>query len=67
MKNIIKKNGKHYLVSTVDTFDNGWETMVFLCDADGEVADWAELACNRYSDREEADTGHFEMVQNFHP
>lgn len=28
-KTLVKKEGKEFVVSTVDTFDAGWETLVF--------------------------------------
>lgn len=44
---VIKINQSYYLVDKADTFDVGWETMVFHCNKDGEVTDWQEL----YTDR----------------
>lgn len=44
---IIKINQSYYLVDKADTFDAGWETMVFCCDEEGEVTDWQELYADR--------------------
>ncbi len=48
--------GKWYLVSTADTFDNGPETMVFKCDKTGTVnnardlyAEWHKTMDEGYS------------------
>lgn len=44
---VIKMGQSYYLVDKADTFDVGWETMVFCCNEEGEVTDWQEL----YTDR----------------
>ena len=67
MQTVIERGGKHYMVSTVETFDNGWETMVFLAAADGSVIDWTDLDCQRYDSEEEAKGGHLAMVNHFDP
>lgn len=43
------KDGKYYYVDSADTFDAGYETMVFPADEKGEVTDWGDLYCERYS------------------
>ncbi len=62
----ILKSGKvasgYVYVSTNNTFDVGLETMVFQCDSSGEVTDWTELDCDRYSDESEATDGHKMIV-----
>lgn len=67
MKTRIVRDGKHYMVSTVDTWDAGWETMVFPCTPDGDVTDYGELACQRYYGEEDATNGHAQMVLDFQP
>lgn len=42
-----------------------FETMVFHSDANGNVTDWIELDCNRYSSIEAARMGHNDMVLNW--
>lgn len=45
---VIFKLGKdYYLADQADTFDCGWETMIFKCDKEGNVDSWIEL----YTDR----------------
>lgn len=60
-----KVNSGYVYVSTADTFDVGLETMVFECDASGDVLDWGELDCNRYTDFGEAENGHKLMVASW--
>lgn len=54
-------NGEHYLIDTADIID-GYETMVFACDAEGNVDDWSDLDCERYGTWEDAQKGHELMV-----
>jgi len=65
MKTKIKRGEKEFMVSTVETFDKGWETMVFEM-REGDVY-YADLACRRYEDEEQATAGHIEMVSDFQP
>ena len=67
LKNIIETNNKnvqsgYVYVSTVDTFDTGLETMVFMCDVHGDVLDWSGLDTDRYYTEEEAEAGHRMML-----
>lgn len=65
MKSVIASNKVEsgwVLVSTVDSFDHGLETMVFECDQGGSVINWSDLDCNRYDDWSEAESGHERMV-----
>lgn len=39
------------------------ETMIFECDADGNVENWSELYCQRYFSDEEAIEGHALILQ----
>lgn len=39
-----------------------WETMVFPAGDDGEPSSFGELYCDRYSTRDDAETGHAETV-----
>ena len=65
LKTVIERATGYYLVSTVDTFDAGLETMVFRCKKDGEVTDYTDLASDRYNTVEEARNGHQHMVDTF--
>jgi hypothetical protein len=66
MSNILKQTvvQEKYLVSTIELgrYFGGssmeYETMVFHCNAAGEVTDWIELYCNRYSFLQDAIEGH---------
>jgi hypothetical protein len=60
-KTKVEKNGKTYEVSTVDTFDAGWETLVFLADG-GYVCTDVE---DHYCGYEEAKAGHEKAVREF--
>ena len=60
-----KKSGGYVLVDTCNTIDHDWETMVFECDAEGNVEDWGELDCERYDSQEEAKEGHNKMVEEW--
>lgn len=53
-------NGKYY-ISTNDTPDNGFETMVFPAQ-NGRVIDWGELDVCWYESEDDASAGHDEMV-----
>ena len=57
-------NDTHYYVSTTDTYDRGWETMVFLCDENDRVVDWMERYAHWYDDEDEAIKGHKDIVEN---
>lgn len=60
-----KVSSGYVWVSTCLTPDHGWETMVFPCDATGEVSDWLELDAERYSGRGEAEEGHGEVISRW--
>jgi hypothetical protein len=55
-------NGK-YWISTNNTFDRGWETMVFAI-KDGKV-NYADLDCDRYISEMDAAIGHTAMIQKW--
>jgi hypothetical protein len=71
LRTVIRRGDNFYMVSTSDTFDAGWETMVFPCSEAGKVTSYGELACRRYGrgDNAKADAwnGHNRMVDNFQP
>jgi hypothetical protein len=52
-------------ISTCLTPDHGWETMVFQCDAQGEVLDWLDMEADRYVEESEAQDGHASMVSRW--
>ena len=53
-KTKVEKDGAIYEVSTVDTFDAGWETLVFK-EGEGYVYTYVE---RRYRNQREAKAGH---------
>jgi hypothetical protein len=60
-KTKVTKDGTTYEVSTVNTFDAGWETLVFKAGG-GYVSSNVE---DRYRTYEEAKAGHERAVQEF--
>jgi hypothetical protein len=67
MKTVIKIGSDHYLVSTVEVYAIGWETMVFRCDPEGEVTNWRELYGVRYRNEFDATAGHSRVCSQFEP
>ena len=64
-KKHVTSNGK-YFISTNDTWDRGWETMVFKRDpVEGGVSDYTELDVDHYNDETEAYAGHEVMIQKW--
>ena len=53
------ENGK-FFVSTMDTFDRGWETMVFP--VIGGNVDYGELYADRYLTEQAAKEGHAKVL-----
>ena len=60
-KKHITQNGK-YFISTNDTWDRGWETMVFRRDPSNDNIDWTGLDSDHYNDIKEAYSGHESMI-----
>lgn len=56
------KSDKQFIVSTVNSFERGWETIVFEANESGEVLNWGELYQDLYDDKEEAKAGHKKTV-----
>lgn len=58
-------DGEQYLVSSADTFDAGFETMVFGWDKTHDtVANWHELFCTRHSSYDEMQQVHEKICEN---
>ena len=55
-------DGQFVWIDSRETFESGYETMVFPCDSNGNVESWKDLDCERYSSYEEMEAGHTEMV-----
>lgn len=54
---------QEYYISTANTFDKGWETMVFTS-KDGDVTDWGEKYQKLYYTEEQAKKGHAYAVNH---
>lgn len=54
-------NGK-YFISTNNTFDRGWETMVFSRNPQSGDIDYSELDVAHYNSQYEAYSGHDRMI-----
>ena len=50
------------VVDSCNTFDVGYETMVFPCDDSGNITSFLELDRRIYDTEEEMKTGHYEMM-----
>lgn len=61
LSHIVKSNNKYYFVDSNDTFDVGFETMVFLCDENGENINWSDLFAKRYNTEEEMRESHYKI------
>ena len=65
MKTIVDTTSGFVLVDTRNTPDHGPETMVFVCDKNGNVCDWRDLDCMRYKTIPEAIKGHAVMIEKW--
>lgn len=61
----IANSGRYVLISTVLTYDVGWETMVFDCDRNGGIVNYTDLDTRRYSNVLEAEAGHKEICDKW--
>lgn len=64
IQDFVTVNGNEYLVSTVDIYILGWETMVFRSIGDQMVIDYAEISeyTRRYQSQKEAEQGHIDTI-----
>ena len=63
LKDYVVANGQEYYVSTKNTFDVGFETMVFESQ-NKYVTDWSEKFFKLYNTKEEAIEGHSYTINN---
>lgn len=64
-RSVVKaENGKTYCVDTCETYDHGWETMIFRCDEKGHVSDWNDLYCKVYETEDQALSNHAYIAKN---
>ena len=64
LTNIVEYKGNYYYIDSCYTLDCGYETMVFPCDEKGNVTDWGDLYCERYSTQAEMEAGHKAIIAN---
>lgn len=62
LTDVVYRNGKYYYVSSCDTFDHRYETMIFQCDKNGNVAEWNDLYCEHYPNESAMERRHKEIV-----
>jgi len=58
-------NGKYLLVDSRDTFDHGYETMVFRCDENGAVDNWLDIDVDTYPTLPDMIKGHVQMINKW--
>lgn len=65
LQDFVTVNGNEYLVSTIDIYILGWETMVFRSIGDQTVIDYDEISeyTRRYQSQKEAEQGHIETIK----
>ena len=59
-------NGVYASVRTDYTLDCGWETMVFHCNANGEVTNWEPIATVHYDSSAEAFVAHLTLLERWY-
>lgn len=65
MAHIVEVGDNAYYIDSCDTFDNGFETMVFEYNLKlNEVESWMDLYCETYSTSEEMEEGHEHICNN---
>lgn len=62
LTNIVELDGNYYYIDSCYTLDQGYETMIFPCDSNGNVTDWGELYAEWYNTRTEMESRHKEIV-----
>ena len=63
LSHIVECNGKKYFVDSNDTFDYGYETMVFDVLKNDEI-DWSGIYTERYLSYEEMEKQHYTICNN---
>ena len=62
---VVKTKNGYVLIDSNNTFDRGYETMVFRCDQDGNVENWLDIDVAWYTSEEEMLVGHVEMIKKW--
>ena len=63
LSHMVECNGKKYFVDSNDTFDYGYETMVFDVLKNDEI-DWSGIYTERYLSYEEMEKQHYTICNN---
>lgn len=63
LSHIVECNGKKYFVDSNDTFDYGYETMVFDVLKNDKI-DWSGIYTERYLSYEEMEKQHYTICNN---
>ena len=63
LSHIVECNGKKYFVDSNNTFDYGYETMVFDVLKNDEI-DWSGIYTERYLSYEEMEKQHYTICNN---
>lgn len=58
------EDGTFFYVDSAETFDAGFETMVFPCDEDGQVTSWRERYVEHYESEKEMEQRHIYICRN---
>lgn len=64
LRDHVEHDGAYYYVSSNNTPDRGYETMIFLCDKDYEVVSWFDLYSRLYDSFEEMKEYHKKVCEN---
>ena len=64
-RDIVKTKNGYVLIDSRNTFDMGYETMVFKCDEQGGVDEWLDIDLKRYPTYWEMVQGHTQMIKKW--
>ena len=64
LSDIVKINGRYYLVDSVLTLDAWYETMVFRCDKRGTNVNWNEVYVEHHHSFEQMKLRHNYIINN---
>lgn len=64
LSHIVESENKYYFVDSNDTFDRGYETMIFKCDENGDNIDWTDIFCKNYDTYVEMELSHNNIIKN---
>ena len=64
-RDIVESSVGTVLIDSADTFDVGYETMVFKCDKNGHVEDYLDLDRAIYTSVEDMERGHQQMINKW--